>query len=189
MNATSRFIWKWWRIDAPACLACAIITVTLYIVMVSPLAKRNAAYAQQQQQLSEQQRETTTKTAKLTTLRAQLDRVNKELADTPLQLQPASIINRRLADITELARQCNLVIDQIQPGRAQRAGRYDIVPIKLTGKGTFVSAARFFDELQQRFADSGIHDFELSAQSSTTTSTANFSFELAWYTAPTRRRP
>ena len=189
MTATSLFIRKWWRIDASACLACAIVTVTLYLVMVSPLAKRNAAYAQQQQQLADQQRETNAKTTKLTMLRAQLDQVNKELADTPLQLQPASIINRRLADITELARRCNLVIDQIQPGRAQKANRYDIVPINLTGKGTFVSVARFFDELQQRFADSGIHDFELSAQSNTITSTANFSFKLAWYTAPTTRRP
>jgi Tfp pilus assembly protein PilO len=189
VNTTSRSIWQWWRIDASACLAGAIITVTLYLVMVSPLANRNAAYAQQQQQLSQQQLQTSSVTTVLTKLRAKLDQVNKELADTPLQLQPANIINRRLADITELARQCNLVIDQIQPGRAQRAGRYDIVPIKLTGKGTFVSAARFFDLLQQRFADSGIHDFELSAQPNMTTSTATFIFELAWYTAPTRRRP
>ena len=184
MSAGNNAPWKWWHIDAAAAALCVLVTVALYLLMVQPLAHRNAAYAGQQRELDQARQEESVLARRLTGQRLDLAGVDAALRDTPLQLADSGIMNKRLSDLTELAHACRLKIDQIQPGKARRGGRYDVVPIRLVGQGSYPNAAAFLNKMHQRFKDTGVASLELSADPTTSSTPAAFTFELIWYTAP-----
>ena len=184
MSDGGKVPWKWWRIDAAAVALCVLVTVAVYLMMVQPLAERNAAYAEQQQELEQARQEESVLAQRLSGQRLDLAGVNAALLETPLQLSDSSTMNKRLSDLTELAHSSRLKIDQIQPGKAQQGGRYDVVPIRLVGQGTYPSAAAFLNKMHQRFKDTGLASLELSADPTTFSTPASFIFELLWYTSP-----
>ena len=184
MRTGEKISWKWYRIDAVAVVLCVLVTVAVYLVMVQPLAERNAAYAQQQQELEQGQHTVTHLTERLVAQQRQFERVNAALRKIPLRLSDGGSINNRLSDLTDLAHSCQLKINQIQPSRSRPGGRYDIVRVRMVGTGTYSDFAAFLNRLHRRFKDTGVRSFDLSADSKAQRTPASFTLELNWYTTP-----
>ena len=184
MSQTQTISGKLWPIDAVGVAICLLAATLMYLLVVAPLIRRNAQYAAQQQHLEQQRTESAKLTVSLADLRAQIEKVHRQLQAIPLRLEPASTINKRLARLTQLAHECDLNINRIEPGSMIRGARYGTVPIVLVGAGTYQSCARFAHVLHQRFGDTGIESFELAGSPGSGSPVARCEFRLAWHTAP-----
>ncbi len=75
-------------------------------------------------------------------------------------------------------------IDDIQPGAAASGSRYEMVPISLSGKGTYVTCVGFLHRLRQAFPDTGVSSLALQGNPGAAGGAAQFRFDLLWYAAP-----
>jgi len=186
-NSATAPRWRWWRIDATALSICAALTLVVYLLGVDPLVRAQADRVRQQRELDESAREADDLLAQLTSLKRELAITTQKLADSPLRLQPVSAVNQRIAMITELATQCELQLDQIQPGKAVPGTHYDMVPILLAGTGSYTRSAAFLHQLHTTFPDIGVTTFDLSGSPAEPSRPARFRFDLAWFAAPIDR--
>jgi Tfp pilus assembly protein PilO len=122
--------------------------------------------------------------------RERLSRLQARLDEVGITLLPADKINDRLATLTGLADRLNLRIDQLEPGRPQLDARYTAVPIRMTGRGDFVSCVEYLARLHAGARDVAVTTLKLTRDptglnsSSGATTPASFQFELKWYATP-----
>lgn len=113
--------------------------------------------------------------------REQLAQLTEQLEQAPLQLDDVSHLNQRLAALTELARDGELLIHQMQPGEAVAGTDYEIVTIRLAGEATYQTFTRFIDQLHGRMPDIEVRGLEIRGGGATSTGAASFRLECVWY--------
>jgi Tfp pilus assembly protein PilO len=175
---------KPWQIDAAGVGLCVLLTLGLYLLGVSP-------WMQQQKDLHTKELELTTQRYKASRLATTKLAVGEQLAEVQestrrykLELKPAGQINRRIAAVSELASKAGLKIDDITPGAAVSAARYEMVPIRLAGQGTYLTCVSFLSRLRRALPDTGVSALELRGDPANPDDTTGFRFDLLWYAAP-----
>lgn len=176
---------KGWQIDAAALGVFVLVGAAVYFVGLKPILDRQAERAGQQARLTAARQETLKLTADLNTSRSTLARIREKIKDSAIQLQSTRHLNQRLSEITKLATECGLQVNEIQPGSVSTGERYETVPISLAGAGQYEACATFLHRLQKTFPDTGISSFELGGHPRQSDRAADFSFGLIWYAAPT----
>jgi Tfp pilus assembly protein PilO len=176
--------WRWWPIDAAGAGICLAATLMAYLLGIAPVLKGHASYASQQSEVTARREEYRGLCAKIKGLQDRLAAVRKALSESPLRLRTASQTNSRLAEMGELAAQCKLKVDEIEPGKVQPGPRYEIVPIRLTGQGAFPSCVQFLRRLREKYPDIGGVRIELNSKAEGAEPVAGFEFHLEWYAAP-----
>ena len=184
MRQTQKNCGTLWPIDAVGVMICLLAATLIYLLAIAPLIRRNAQYMAQQQHLEQQRSESAKLIVLLADLRSQIEKVHRQLQAVPLRLESASTINKRLARLTDLAHECKLKINRIEPGNMVRGARYGTVPIILTGTGTYRSCTHFIHKLHERFGDTGIKSFDLTGSPGSSSPAVRCEFRLAWHTAP-----
>ena len=104
--------------------------------------------------------------------------------ESPLHLAPASTINRRLTEVSALAGDAGLVIDDIRPDRAVPAAQCETIPISLAGSGTYRTCTLFLARLRRSMPDTSVASVELAAAGLDTTGASKFRMDLRWHAAP-----
>ncbi len=173
-----------WKIDACGLLVCLAVTAAVWLVGIAPLRKQQDDAAARRQEMSEKSQESTRAAAQLRQLTAQLVNVRKQTAQVTLDLQPATRINQRLAQVTAAASECGLEVNDVRPGRAIVGTRHTIVPIEMSGTGSYPSAVQFIRRLHKTFGDSGVASFELAGSPANPGTPASFHFRLHWFGEP-----
>jgi Tfp pilus assembly protein PilO len=176
--------WKFWRIDAAGIVVCAGFTALVYFAGLEPLWERYNEFTQQQTDVELKRQHTTLSAASLASMHRKLGVLQQELTDTPAKLKPAGMINNRIAELTDLASRSSIKIEDIAPGQPAHAKRFDVVPIKVAGNGTYRTCAQFIHNLRKTFPDTGVASFSLSGNPSDPTEPAKFQFDLEWFAAP-----
>ncbi len=174
-----------WGVKSVGCGVCLIFTIGTYIVLIHPLWQHNNVHAQQKHQLSAYSVKLHERTNYLGQLQHRLDGVRRQLKAGTLQLQPASVINYRLAALTDLANEYHLNISTIRPEPAIHNQQYATVLIRLTASGDFPDCTRFLHALHAQFPDTGVSTFDLSGEPQTSGMPVRFEIDLEWYTTPT----
>ena len=180
---------RFWRIDLLAVGVCLLLSAALYLTMIHPLARKQARHVTQSAELAAVQVQASDRAASLGRLQTELAETRTALDATPMRLQPASVINQRLAALTDLANEQAITLDQVQPGQKVAATRYDVVPIQLVGSGTYASVQTFLNKLHGQFGDTGVRSFRLTARERGDDVVGAFVIDLVWYTAPAPRTP
>jgi Tfp pilus assembly protein PilO len=183
MSSRYDFLVRNWRIDVMGITACALFTGVCYAGLIRPVSANRLAYAELQPQLAERAQAVKDARAGLAALQAELDATKKQLSDLPLELEPASRVNSRLARLTDLAAEMGIEVHQVQPDPARAGKRYDVVEIALSGSGDYGQVTRFMRRLHDTFADTAIVTFDLKSGGATVAA-AQFDIGLAWYTLP-----
>jgi Tfp pilus assembly protein PilO len=179
-----------WQVDAAGTGLCVALTAAMYLIGLSPLVERYEQVQGSTRQLNEQNRKSSSLSSSVATARAQLAAVRKATASNPLRLLPARLVNNRLAEITELAAANGLIIEQIHPAAGRKSGRYEIVPIRIDGRGAYPTATTFMRRLRETFPDTGVASFKLSGNPSAPKTPATFELTLEWYAlAEARKEP
>jgi Tfp pilus assembly protein PilO len=183
MMKTADLQGKWWRLDAAGIVGIALITAAIYFFALKPSLDANADFVLQRAKLSDRKQESTRLAGVLKDQRTQLEKVREVAAASSIQLHPTSHLNERLADITQLATDCGLQVDEIQPASVIRGARYEQVPIQVAGHGQYKTCADFLHKLHAKFPDTGVTTLELDGRSPEAKN-RTFRFQLVWFASP-----
>jgi Tfp pilus assembly protein PilO len=178
-----------WTIDAGGIVACILLSIALYYAGLQPLAAGYDRYLSQQAELELKQQTATTSNASLQTLQRRLGALQQQITDHPLHLQPASAVNKRLGELTELAAHLGLRMEDVQPGKTSATARFETVTIHLAGSGTYRTCVQFLHRLRTGFPDTSITSFQLTGNPSDSSGSASFQFDLKWFTAVPEAEP
>lgn len=174
------------RGDAIGAAACVLASVLVVLVGVVPVRSARARAEEEQARVSEARRQAEEASSARRLAERELAELQLSASDTPT-LRPADQVNRRLAELNELAAACNLSVHEVKPGEARDAGRYRTVPIRLAGVGPYPDVAEFLRRLRVEHRDLGVPEFRLVSLENAEGTTGAFVFNLAWYAAPEGR--
>lgn len=174
-----------WHLDVAAVTMCVALSVALYFAGLVPLMRERDETLARQTELKSRREEASSLAASVARARAQLQGAREAVDRTPLKLQPSRHVNSRLAELTDLATAHGLQIEHIEPASSRRAGRYEIVPLKLAGVGRYPTCVVFLHKLREGFPDTVIARFELSGNP-TAPGSGRFEMELHWFATPSQ---
>lgn len=183
MNDKLALMFRWWRIDAIGLAACLSVTFVAYLTLVRPGFNEHAESNRLRSQLAEKSVAVADARKSLAALRTSLDQTLAAVQELPLRLEPAAQVNRRLAQLADLAVEVGLELHQMQPDPARAGDRYDVVPIVLSGAGDYRRVTKYIRRIHDSFADIAVVDFDLTSGNAGDKQT-RFDLGLAWYTMP-----
>lgn len=179
--------WSKWsakHIDAAAIGVCVLIAVPFSFPRINPLMRPPDYGARQAAQLAVLRSSTQGAQHAIAAQKAHLAGMRADLARQTVPLQPARNVNRRLAELTDLAAGAGLEVSEIVPAAAVPGARFDTVPIRIRGTGSYPTCAAFLSKLTQSFPDTSVDSFELSGEPAKPHTPAAFRVQLAWYATP-----
>jgi len=189
--------YQWWRLDAVGAAVCVGVALIMYLGAARPMIARHEAAAARQADLNADRSRLRKLEGEVAALRGKLESVRQTLASSPVRLEPASAINRRLADISSLASDNGLKVNGIEPGPAETGAYYTTVPIHLSGAGSYRACTIFLNKLRKKMPDTGVSSLELTGGAGKdgagippanhyggVPSAGMFRFALLWQAAP-----
>jgi len=176
-------------IDISGAALCLVATGMFYVIALGPILDELKQAAASRAELDAQRAASQSLTRTLARDQAAYRAAQHELAQSPLQLAPVTDINKRLLDVTALARDCGLKLDIVLPGTATTGQRYETVPIHLSGTGNYGTCVDLLHKLRQKFPDTTVASLDLSADPADTKAAARFTIDLLWHAASTTASP
>ena len=172
------------KIYAAGAVVCALLTAGAYAFGLHPALARHDDQQARQGELNAARHTAANLISTRNQLTAELARVTTSLENLPVQLEPASAVNQRLARLTDLAARESLSIDEMRSGTIIDGGDYQAVPILIAGSGTYPACAKFLHKLRQTFPDTAVRSFETTNNSASPDApAATFQFDLVWHAA------
>lgn len=172
-------------VDAAGAVMCLALTGLLYAVGVHPMLEQRRERQALEQEVIAQRHELGSVTSTLMDVRRQYLSVQRAVADNALRLESLGALNRRVAELTQMAREAGLDVEGVRPGRANESEHYRTVPVQVNGRGSFFAIARFLSELHREMPDVGIWSLQLDHAAIGADSEPMFTVQLIWYAAPT----
>jgi Tfp pilus assembly protein PilO len=176
--------WRWWRIDLIGAAVCAAMTLAVCLGGIVPLAGSHEEVLKMQAETVAQQSQAARLDATLTATREKLRQAQKKLDESPLRLETSTNVFRRLSDVSALASDSGLSLDDIRPGPAAVGTYCDTVPIAMAGNGTYRACAAFLARLCRVMPDTGVSSLEVAAVGVDPSGSGKFHFDLEWHVAP-----
>jgi hypothetical protein len=173
-----------WHIDVAGAVVCAGLAAIAHFGVIRPIMNRQNEAKVLELEIGALQEQTDAMRGTARRMQTALDDARVALADVDLTLQPAEQMNRRLADIVTLAGECGMVIDETRTDEIQRHTNHSTIPVGLSGGGSYSACAKVLNALAGRLPDVKVLAFELSNNTQRTSGNDRFTFDLAWYAAP-----
>ncbi|MGH7243438.1 MAG: hypothetical protein ACREJD_08490 [Phycisphaerales bacterium] len=161
-----------------------ILTAVVAAGAVVPVVSARAAHRQLQEQLDVGRTTTRHLREQRADLEFNLARLEEDLKATRVDVEPVARLNSRLSRLTESAAKRKLELDRVAPDAPQKAPKATLVPIRIEGRGAFLSGRDWIADLRAEFPDVAIAGFQIGRDKSATGEIASFSFDLVWYAAP-----
>ena len=180
IGGSSRPRFNPWRVYAVCALTCVALSAAGYALGVAPAMARAARAEADRVELSNRKQHAADLTAQAAGSRADLAATREALAALPLRLEPAALVNERIAKLTDMASDARLSVSEIRPGIVTEGRDFDSVPITIAGTGTYPACADFLHRLHDRFPDTAVRAFRAGQ---TEGGAASFSVDLVWHTA------
>ncbi len=166
-------------------LACAAIIVAtagpLLMPRVNPLLRGGSLLEQQRAQLAIALRNEKDLNDFLADQRGRLADIQASLVKEKIRLESARNINQRIARLTSLAAGTGLNVNEVLPGATTRGERFDSVPVRMNGTGSYPMCVAFLCKLTSTFPDTSVNSFELSGNPEKPGSPASFHVDLIWH--------
>jgi len=186
---TDALIRKGRHIDAIGVGVCLALTLGLYLVGIVPLMASHEDYAEAEQAFATEQAHAQDLEASLRTLHTQLRDTRQGAADSEVHLRPPTAAPLHVANISKLAAEAGLQIDDMRTG-APTPGPYAIeIPVHLAGIGSYRACTQFLRQLRQALPETCVLSFALAGKPNDTTGAAAVTMDLMWHAAlPASRR-
>lgn len=183
MNATWK-MWKFAQIDLAACGAMVAGLALFYLLTVMPQKRIEEACKDQEKQLVAQKANAVTLVSLGRRAGKELTDIRREIEANPIRFESAARVNTRIAAFTKMASETALKIEQIQPGEPTLDGRFSLVPISVSGAGSYRSWLDLLARLPKTFPDIEVASFDLSGNPSESGSPITFRLGLTWFALP-----
>jgi Tfp pilus assembly protein PilO len=176
------------KLDATGVAIVVGLAVVAYFAQIAPVRGRHDQAKADSMELAQQQSKQRELDRTLRNTKDQLDVALRETASAQLRLEAATELNRKLARLTELASQHTLQVDSIESGATTQGDKYAATSIRLGGRGSYRNCSVMLHEIRAAMPDIGVVSVQMSSVSpgvnGNSATTANFVFELLWYTTP-----
>ena len=160
------------------------LAAAAWLFGIAPALEARAQAIEQRQALTLQKEQNAELNNQITLAERRINVLMQEERQSPLRLDDLSQTNQRLSQLSELAARYKLDVSVIKPGLAQSLARFERVPIRLEGNGTFQGSAAFLHGMNRAFPDMGVASVKIDHQPNSELGQANFAFTLVWYAAP-----
>lgn len=178
---TATKTWACWHLDVVGAAVCLAAALAVYLGGAKPLIRNHERVVAQQEQLRTQQEHAAKLENTLEALREQLQTVRRALDNSTLRLKPLSNLNLHVAEISALATQNGLQIDDIQTGAVRIGTHYEVVPVHLAGSGTYRTCTMFLNRLRRTLPDTSVASLSLTATAGDTSGGGKFRMDLQWH--------
>ena len=168
---------------------CLAATAAVYWFGVNPMIqKHNSVKAQATalKQAQDQESKASTQLAKMVQLKSDLI---KHIKTSSLQLKPRSYLNQHVSEVSRLAQDAKLKVISLQPGKSKSNDRYLVIPIQVTGSGTYPQIVAFLNQLHSVYPDTLVFSFRVSTQPEQSKVTPTFNILLHWHASPSTTTP
>ena len=172
------------HIDAAAVGVCLLLALPFSFPRINPLMRPPDYRAQQTAQVAVLRSSARATRGAIAAQTTRLADLRADLTRQAVPLQPARNVNRRLAELTDLAAGSGLEVSQILPSAPVPGSRFDTVPIHFRARGGYPTCVAFLCKLTRTFPDTSVESFELAGQPAKPGTAAEFRVQLAWYAAP-----
>lgn len=173
------------RIDLAAAGIVLSITVVAYIAVIGPLVDARTTSQIEQRELEAKQQRLAEHTSTLKALAQDLASMKEAATSLPaIQSLAEQQANHRLAELTTLAAQMNLKVNELRTAAPQNIERFHIVPIHLSGSGPFQQCTSFLHQLRTTFPDTAVWSLKISREAGVRPDHATFRADLAWFSLP-----
>lgn len=173
-----------WNIHASGVGAVGVLTLLAYLVGLRPLFVSYGEVLIQKSTLISLQSRVTQMEKSWKSVSSILAGVRQELEASQLTLQTSGFRNEHLAQLTNLAELNGLNVDGLQTTDVIHNDHYDMVPIQMTGFGSYPDCAAFLHQLNSNYPDTGVKSFELKGKPGPKPSDSFFRFNMVWYASP-----
>jgi Tfp pilus assembly protein PilO len=172
------------QMDLTGLAICAVITALAYFTVIEPVSEAQASRRIERVELTNSQELLTRRASVVSLLAQDLANMKRAASNMPaFQTLPAQQSNQRLADLTSLAAQSSLNVDEMRTASAIAGNRFQIVPIHLAGRGTFQNCTSFLHHLRRAFPDTSVSSLKIAKQPDMSAEHTTFRLQLSWYAA------
>jgi Tfp pilus assembly protein PilO len=172
-----------WLVHAGGAALALVAGLVLYVGVVAPVQDKHRQANADRAELDRTNHDLAAAETQVVSATRSLEDIRSRLSHA-VALKDQRQINRRISELTTLATESGIALTDVQPGRARSAGRYDVVPIKLAGKGTYPTTADFLSRLHAQLRDMDVHGLEVRSSRIDDAHDATITLELAWHTLP-----
>jgi Tfp pilus assembly protein PilO len=177
-----------WQLCCVAVAGCIGLSVAAYMLGISPLLQQREHDTAQQQLLADRRATASQVSSAVANVQRDLAAAKQALANTPVRLQPATLVNQRLEAVARVATECGVALDEMRPGSAADSTHFQTVPIRIVGSGRYPACATFLRTLRATFGDMGVRTFQAAnSAAASATPSALFQAELVWFTELPRK--
>lgn len=173
-----------WRTNAAGAAILLALTASLGVAPLWLLMENRQSVASQADALGAARQDHASGMSTLSATRSRLTRVQEDLAAGAIQLEPSSAVNHRLADLSKLATQCGLQVDELKPAEPMPGQHSQRVPVHMIARGSYRQCVTFLNRLRRRLPDTGAGSVELSGAPTEPDGRISLRCVLWWHAMP-----
>lgn len=171
------------RIDLAGCALIAAGALGMYFLGIAPVQRARAQDTADAAELEARRKDLEEAQRHLSDAKRKLADLEKQVDRNARVLHPASELYTRLQAITGKAQEIGLKISEMKPSPAVVGKRFNRVPIRLAGVGSYVSFRNFVNDLHALYPDVQVSGFSLSGKAEDPKLPVKFEAELNWFTS------
>jgi hypothetical protein len=173
-----------WKVHAIGGGVVTAVAVATWLVVLQPVAQARQTYGALVSRLAGERAGLEAAREAEKNGRMAAEAAAASLAAHPLVLEPATAVNQRLQAVSELAGAAGVRVDTIEAGRPDGFEKYGVLPVQLSGRGTFAGLRGFLEGLQTQMPDMEVAASEVSGRYTEKGMGQSVLIKLRWHTAP-----
>jgi Tfp pilus assembly protein PilO len=170
-------------IDLAAYALIAACAAGTYFLGIAPAQRARAQEAADVAELETKRKELEEAQRQLSDAKRQLGQLDKLVTENARVLHPSTELYARVRAITEKAQELGLKVSEMKPSPAIVGKRFNRIPIKLSGVGSYVSFRDFVKTLHGLYPDVQVSGFNLSGKAEDPKIPVRFEADLNWFTS------
>lgn len=171
------------RIDLAGCALIAAGALGVYFLGIAPAQRARAQEATDQAELEAKRGDLDEGQRQLSDTKRKLADLEKQVAENVRVLHPSTELYARVRAITEKAQELGLKVSEMKPSPAIAGKRFNRIPIRLAGVGSYVSFRDFVKALHASYPDLQVSGFNLSGKAEDPKTPVRFEADLNWFTS------
>jgi len=171
-------------IDAAGLSVITLLTLGFIFSVIEPVHQRQQQQASVQQSKAAKKQKDNIALAEMRALDVKVKELQSRLAGSRMQLRSSAEINQCVAGLIDLCGRSGLTVQNLQPAAAQKSGHYNVIPIRMTGRGRYAQCVAFLHSVIEQTGDVGVRAFDLHGSPENPDAPCDFDLDLSWLSQP-----
>lgn len=152
-----------WQVDVAGLVACVALSGAAVAGGVWPMLDHQERRRQLRAELAASEAELADLESTLALAAERVAAVTDAMERSRLDLQPVGALNARIDELTRLATEAGVTVDEITPGAAASMPHVVSVAVRVGGRGSFAGCTAFLSGLARAFPDVRVETLRLAA--------------------------